>query len=135
MSRARYILFEIDAAIAIVCAAETKDRFIALAESICGLANGHANSAAAARALQHHRVLKPLRLCECILEAGEQTRSRQQRNAAGLSGCARCVLQGKGFNMFRSGSNKADAPRGTLTGELDILSQEAVAPMNSLCAR
>src|SRR6266851_7650144 len=95
----------------------------------------HANSAAAARALQHHGIPETPGLRQCIFEIGEQTRSRQQRDAAGLRGCAGGMFQGKRLDMLRGRSNEADASRSALAGELNVFAKEAVAGVNRLRPR
>ena len=70
MAGSRYIFFEVDAGVAEVGAAQTENRLVGFGELVGGVADAHADAAAAAGALEHDGIGEGVGFGEGVVEIG-----------------------------------------------------------------
>ena len=128
------VAFEIHRGVAEVRVREADDGVVRVFELGRAVADAHADAAASAGAFEHDGIAQGVRLRERVTQIGKDAGAGQQRHAAGLGRRASSVLEREGVDVLGRWPDEDDATSSALTGEGDVLREEAIARVDGLCA-
>ena len=126
--------FQEHAVVGKVAGAEALDAVEGADQFVFAVAQLHADTAAARRALEHHRVADARRFGFGSSQIGQQIGARQQRHIGLLGQLAGAVLETKGQHLFGRRADEGDTGGLAAAHEVGVLAEEAVTGVDGLGA-